>query len=731
MCAVALVGAQIPALAATSVTNWGRAESVVVSEVGCSSSTGKFVEIANLDTKHPVLMSGWVISDQSLDQTNVDHRYVFPKGTAIPAGGYMSFRANVGSELPFDIECAKDKIRFGYKSGENWIVHDSLDVPNLADNVTWSRLLTRVNQWSATRQTKNSKNLPVLAGTVIDRAAFLFDPLKESTIRLTISPESEALLKQQTMENHASYVPATFQLVNPDGQTVPSTPMQVGIRLKGSVGSFRPYTSNTDEWINKSAFKIKFDAVISGQRFFGLKKLTLNSMVQDATMTNEVLTYRLFREMGLTAPRTGFARVNINGQYRGLYLNLEQYDDVSLAWSYPSIDHLYEGKHAAPEPTTPDLLGLNAPAKFPVDEGDSEDVSDLLDLILDLRNSLPAQQNLAARNEVGDIMPKSVDAVQVGKMVAVEKYVSHWDGYSGSPWWTPNNHFLLHPTGQPFQILPWGTDQTWTPVSAEWLPMLENGVESFSYVSTATLFKFCMTDVVCYPTYLKTLEELPKIVTDKNLNGYFTQVFNAHTESRATDWWHGYDENSRLWGIQSKANFIATRASAVSTFTASKLSPQILWTPTTSTILHGMPFTAKHLNAVPTVPGALTYSVKLGSRPTAGSIVVTAQLVPTNPNFPRVSKEVVFTVKDSQVLTVSKIANRKLARSTAANKFTVSAISTSGLLVRSGSTTPSICSVSGKTITMLRKGTCVLAFSQRGNGNYFAATTVQRTFKIT
>jgi hypothetical protein len=349
---------------------------------------------------------------------------------------------------------------------------------------------------------------------------------------------------------------------------------------------------------------------------------------------------------------------------------------------------------------------------------------------LDLRNALPAQQDLAARNEVGDIMPKSVDAMQVGKMVAVEKYISHWDGYSGSPWWTPNNHFIIHPTGKPFQILPWGTDQTWTPISAEWLPELQNGVESFSYVSTATLFKFCMTDVVCYPTYLKTLEELPTLVTSKNLTGYFTQVFNAHTVSRTADWWHGYDENGRLWQLQNKASFITARATAVADFTMSKLNADIIWNPDSQTILYGNPFTAKHLNAIPTVPGVLTYSVKLGDRPALGSVTVSAHLEPTNPDFDAVDFDITFSVKDSQVLTVPKISNKKLARSPMANKFAVSAISTSRLLVRGSSTTPSICSISGKTITMMRKGTCTLTFSQRGNGNYFAATTVQRTFRI-
>ena len=50
----------------------------------------------------------------------------------------------------------------------------------------------------------------------------------------------------------------------------------------------------------------------------------------------------------------------------------------------------------------------------------------------------------------------------MARMWAVEKYIGHWDGYAGQDdAFQPNNFYLYSdPTGQ-FQMLPWGTDQTW------------------------------------------------------------------------------------------------------------------------------------------------------------------------------------------------------------------------------------------------------------------------------
>lgn len=72
---------------------------------------------------------------------------------------------------------------------------------------------------------------------------------------------------------------------------------EVGLHLKGSAnGSMRPISE-------KAAFKIDFHEWSSGARFYGVKRLTLNSMIQDPTMAAEHAAWRLYAAAGVPRRR--------------------------------------------------------------------------------------------------------------------------------------------------------------------------------------------------------------------------------------------------------------------------------------------------------------------------------------------------------------------------------------------------------------------------------------------
>jgi alpha-tubulin suppressor-like RCC1 family protein len=63
--------------------------------------------------------------------------------------------------------------------------------------------------------------------------------------------------------------------------------------------------------------------------------------------------------------------------------------------------------------------------------------------------------------------------------------------------------------------------------------------------------------------------------------------------------------------------------------------------------------------------------------------------------------------------------------------FAIVATASSGLAVSFDSITPSVCSVSGSTVTLLAAGTCSVAAHQAGNSTYAAASDVQQSFSVT
>ncbi|MEY3277756.1 MAG: hypothetical protein RLZZ426_242 [Actinomycetota bacterium] len=700
--------------ASAAPVNFGHHSSVVISEISCSNSIGDFIELVNLDSLHPVSIAGWLLSDQSLDKEFKAHRFVFPSGTVINAGGRIVVSTNTKYVLPFGIGCADDSIRLARPAQSGFALNEQVAVPNLLEEFTWARFISLPKIWQAAMPTKGSANIRVASGTVVDRAAFLYDPMLEHQIEIQLTDANWAALATQTQQNHRTYLPATFRLVNSAGTPLPASgPMNIGIRLKGNVGSFRSFGLGS-----KAGFKIKFDAFVPDQRFFGLKKITLNNMVQDPTMTNQVVSYQMFRDLGIKACRTGFANVTINGNYFGFYLNVEQYDDVSLAWDYPMVTHLFEGTHAGPWPSAPDLLNLGYEYKFPVDEGDEDDISDIANLVMDLQDIQSKVNDLLGEGKHENIAPASIDIQQIAVMMAVEKYMSHWDGYSGTPEWTPNNHFLLNPNGGGFQILPWGVDQTFT----GWVEPLG--------VSGATLFKVCLVDTRCRAIFYSTLADLPRVVTQKNYGALFNQLFAAHQTSRRADVYQGVNEGTRLGEIQYKPVYISQRANAIREFVLGELTPVIFWTPKTSIIRLGSPLSVQHLNAFGSVAGNISYSLGLGSRPALGSIAITATLTPFDNSIEQIEKTITFRVKEIQTLIVPVLAAKRLAKSAASNKFTIKATSTSKLAVVAKSLSPAVCAATKLTIQMKKKGACKIQFSQAGNSKYDLAATITKSFII-
>ena len=322
-----------------------------------------------------------------------------------------------------------------------------------------------------------------------DPAAAMYDPETVVAIDLTLPPASIAALEADPT---GDYQDGTFSLATTDGRPggvgAFSAPIAVGIRLKGKAGSFLPLGQ-------KSAFKVKFSQV-SGQRFLGLKKLTLNNMVQDPSMVHETLSYTAFRALGVDASRTGYAFVRLNGEPLGVYLNVENLDDVALKERFGTFadpQHIYEGEY-----------GTDArPSEvedFEVDEGDEDDTSDL--------QALAAAVNDAAAPDWSDRVDPHADLAQMTRMWAVEKYAGHWDGYAGkaddSEHDLPNNFYLYSDPLKRFQMLPWGTDQTWE----ERLPFGGGG---------GLLYEKCRADASCDQLFEDALGDTLATVPGLNL----------------------------------------------------------------------------------------------------------------------------------------------------------------------------------------------------------------------
>ncbi|CAK0758371.1 putative High-affinity leucine-specific transport system, periplasmic binding protein LivK [Gammaproteobacteria bacterium] len=129
-----------------------------------------------------------------------------------------------------------------------------------------------------------------------------------------------------------------------------------------------------------------------------------------------------------------------------------------------------------------------------------------------------------------------------------------------------------------------------------------------------------------------------------------------------------------------------------------------------------------------TTPNVCTVNSRIVTSTSAGTCTIAAnQTGNTNYNAaPRVTKT--FTIgKANQTIGAITVTPPTLA---AGGTTTASAMATSSLTVTFSSTTPSVCTVSGHTVTDVGIGTCTIAANQTGNANYNPAPRVTRNLTV-
>jgi hypothetical protein len=429
-------------------------------------------------------LSGYGLTDDLMD---ADRLYRLPPGTTIPARGFLALRQQDENDdgFQFGIGCAGgESIALVAPAGD---LLDAVALPALSDRYTWGRLPDGTGDWTLTTPTRGEPNVRG-AGA----GAAYFDPMGRTRVELELPQASLDGLSALPYE----HVPARVRLT--PGDAAASDWYDVGVHIKGRAGSFRTLDA-------KAALRIDVNRLRPGQDIDGLKNVTLNNMVQDQSIVHEAATYALFRDLGIPAPRVGYAWVTVNGADYGLYLFLETYDDVWLSENFADTAHLYEGLYG--QDLYPEFT-----AEIDAEEGEPFDRADYTAIILALNE---------AEAFPGELLPRTealIDWDQVTLVMATELYVGHWDGYAS----TRNNWYMHLDLQGVMRLLPWGVDQTW-------------GYDHPLHEGSGRLFRACLADLDCRTLYDTQLGRVLEAVDRLDLPTFVQSVYAAQRPALEAD----------------------------------------------------------------------------------------------------------------------------------------------------------------------------------------------------
>ena len=224
----------------------------------------------------------------------------------------------------------------------------------------------------------------------------------------------------------------------------------MSVRYKGN-GTFLQARSSL-----KRSLKVDLNKGFPGRKLRGVSKLNFHCNVTDASWMNEVLSYRLFRDAEVPAPRTAYARVYLTvpgkheNKFLGLYSLVENVDNdfakqrfgtkkgaifkpvahrmfEDMGDDWKAYQQAYDPKTPVSDEETRRVIAFCQLVSHAEDEDFAKEVADFLDLD------------------------------EFARFMAVTTWLSTLDSLLAMG---QNYVVYLHPTTHRFQFIPWDLDHS-------------------------------------------------------------------------------------------------------------------------------------------------------------------------------------------------------------------------------------------------------------------------------
>ncbi len=255
-----------------------------------------------------------------------------------------------------------------------------------------------------------------------------------SLIELTMSEEDKQDLFFPEDPYTDTYYVAKLHFKN---SVIDETRDSVGVRIRG----------NTSRDHYKKSIKVDFQE-FGGNKFHSYKKLNLKATNNDPSLLRDYLSHYMYRAYNIPAARVQHVRLYANGEFMGVYVNVEQIDDEFLDKRYDTeLGNLYKCYWGS---TFENNGEVNNNSRYELKTNkETNDRSKLVNFVTVL--SSYSGENLKPRIEA------IFDVETYLRQLAVETLIGHWDGYSYN-----SNNFYIHenPTTNKIDFIPYDLDNT-------------------------------------------------------------------------------------------------------------------------------------------------------------------------------------------------------------------------------------------------------------------------------
>ena len=279
------------------------------------------------------------------------------------------------------------------------------------------------------------KPVPAGRGRAVDTTAFYrTDEVQSVYLQIADADRKRMLAALPDLVD----VPASFRWRD-------TTVDNVSVRFKGN-------SSADPKQSHKRSFLVKFDEYARDRRFLGLRQASFDNGVQFGSLFSEPVITDILRDHGIPAHRCNYAKVYVNDEYRGVYVNVERIDESFIANHLPdasgSLFKVDEGGPGCNLQFLGDDPALYLKTFAAKTKSAKEDAARLIEFIKLINRTEPKEfaKTLESKMEVDDFL----------RVTAVMLFAGAFDQLTG---WNPHNYFLYRDANRGrWRYLPWDLD---------------------------------------------------------------------------------------------------------------------------------------------------------------------------------------------------------------------------------------------------------------------------------
>jgi spore coat protein CotH len=272
----------------------------------------------------------------------------------------------------------------------------------------------------------------------------------------------------------------------------------VSVRFKGN-------SSSNPKQSHKRSFLIKFDRSDKDRRFFGLRQASFDNGVQFGSLFSEPIITEILRDHGIKAHRCNYAKLFVNKEYQGVYVNVERIDESFVENHLPDaagalfkVDEGGPGCNLQFLGDDPDLYLKAFAAKT---ASAKKEPAKLVEFIKLINKTDPKEfaKALDARMEVDEFL----------RVTAVMLFAGAFDQLTG---WNPHNYFLYHDAKRDrWRYMPWDLDVGFCEVAFDKIRVLSDWNAAWPVPATGApnpLLERIIADPVLLARYRKEARKI-------------------------------------------------------------------------------------------------------------------------------------------------------------------------------------------------------------------------------